>query len=238
MIVIGTHPAMDGHPVDGAVSLVNQAIGFAAGAPTTGAYVTLGCFYDASAPGTAVKVLSPFGAFQAVGQNGCSADVHLVTADAALSGLSDASLSSWRAAPARCDTDTGFAAWPSSFAPVAIARDVTSSYVSADGSSGAPFILARNANGPVALPPSSALSVPEIHPAPETTSATASTTLNFDGSASVQGITIDAICDDCAPDAFFGGDNVGLGTRVHLDIRVQVDADWQRRPGALDRLDL
>jgi GTP-binding protein Era len=29
-----------------------------------------------------------------------------------------------------------------------------------------------------------------------------------------------------------------LGTRVHLDIRVQVDADWQRRPGALDRLGL
>ncbi len=29
-----------------------------------------------------------------------------------------------------------------------------------------------------------------------------------------------------------------LGTRVHLDIRVQVDADWQRRSGSLDRLGL
>jgi len=29
-----------------------------------------------------------------------------------------------------------------------------------------------------------------------------------------------------------------LGTRVHLDIRVQVDADWQRRAGSLDRLGL
>ena len=27
-----------------------------------------------------------------------------------------------------------------------------------------------------------------------------------------------------------------LGTRVHLDLRVKVDPDWQRRPGALDRL--
>jgi GTP-binding protein Era len=29
-----------------------------------------------------------------------------------------------------------------------------------------------------------------------------------------------------------------LGTRVHLETRVKVDADWQRRPGALDRLGL
>ena len=28
------------------------------------------------------------------------------------------------------------------------------------------------------------------------------------------------------------------GTRVDLDIRVQVDADWQRRAGALDWLGL
>ena len=27
-----------------------------------------------------------------------------------------------------------------------------------------------------------------------------------------------------------------LGTRVHLDLRVKVDPDWQRKPGALDRL--
>jgi GTPase len=29
-----------------------------------------------------------------------------------------------------------------------------------------------------------------------------------------------------------------LGTRVHLDLRVKVEADWQRRAGALDRLGL
>jgi GTP-binding protein Era len=29
-----------------------------------------------------------------------------------------------------------------------------------------------------------------------------------------------------------------LGTRVHLDLRVKVDPDWQRRPGSLDRLGL
>jgi len=29
-----------------------------------------------------------------------------------------------------------------------------------------------------------------------------------------------------------------LGTRVHLDLHVKVDPDWQRRPGALDRLGL
>jgi GTP-binding protein Era len=29
-----------------------------------------------------------------------------------------------------------------------------------------------------------------------------------------------------------------LGVRVHLETRVRVDPDWQRRPGALDRLGL
>ena len=29
-----------------------------------------------------------------------------------------------------------------------------------------------------------------------------------------------------------------LGTRVHLETRVKVDPDWQRRAGALDRLGL
>jgi GTP-binding protein Era len=29
-----------------------------------------------------------------------------------------------------------------------------------------------------------------------------------------------------------------LGTRVHLDLRVKVDPDWQRKPGSLDRLGL
>ena len=27
-----------------------------------------------------------------------------------------------------------------------------------------------------------------------------------------------------------------LGTRIHMDTRVRVDRDWQRRPQALDRL--
>ena len=29
-----------------------------------------------------------------------------------------------------------------------------------------------------------------------------------------------------------------LGARVHLDLHVKVDADWQRRPSSLDRLGL
>ncbi len=265
VIVVGTHPAMGGHPVAGATTLGSQAISFATGTPRTGAYVTLGCFYDASAPGTKVAVLTPFGTFQAVGQNGCSADAHVIAADPALTGLTDATLTGWRPSPARCDTDTGFAAWPSSFNALVIARDVTSSFVAPDRSSGAPFLLARGDNligilcgngvldpteqcddgnnvsgdgcsascrletptSTLSAPAPSAmsLSVPELLPSPkpQTVSATANTTLNFDGTASVQGVPVDVICDACAPDALFGGDNVGLGARVNLDVSATWD---------------
>ena len=47
--------------------------------------------------------------------------------------------------------------------------------------------------------------------------STASTTLNFSGSATVQSFgPVGVICDACAPDAAFGGDNVGLGARLIL----------------------
>jgi GTP-binding protein Era len=29
-----------------------------------------------------------------------------------------------------------------------------------------------------------------------------------------------------------------LGTRIHLDLRVKVEKDWQQRPGVMDRLGL
>ena len=244
IIVVGTHPAFNGHPVPGAVALANRALNFATSAAGTGAYITLGCFYDVSPPGTEVGLLQPLGSFRVVGQDGCSGDAHLVARDPALGDLTDDQLSNWRPGKGQCDTDTGFVSWPSSFTPLAIARDVVSSFVAPDGTKGSPFILARGEGLTVAgarsfdAPLTDASSAPSVAPLrtsdvpPATSSAlgmmtssavTASTTLSFDGTRSVQGFGVNVICDDCAPDAFFGGDNVGLGARVNLDVSATWD---------------
>ena len=68
--------------------------------------------------------------------------------------------------------------------------------------------------------------------------STASTTLDFSGSATVQTTpTFGLICDDCAPDAAFGGDNVGLGARVTLSAvatwNPTAKVDYQYSPSLL-----
>jgi len=68
--------------------------------------------------------------------------------------------------------------------------------------------------------------------------ATASTTLNFSGSATVQSFgPVGVICDGCAPDALFGGDNVGLGARLTLsavaDWNPTAKVDYQYSPSLL-----
>jgi hypothetical protein len=68
--------------------------------------------------------------------------------------------------------------------------------------------------------------------------STASTTLNFSGSATVQTTpTFGLICDDCAPDVAFGGDNVGLGARVTLSAvaswHPSARVDYQYSPSLL-----
>ena len=79
------------------------------------------------------------------------------------------------------------------------------------------------ADVPALAPLSSAASVmPELVPVPMSGS-TATTNLTFSGNRSVQGLFGAAICDVCAPDLLFGGDDVGLGVRVSLD----VNADWK-----------
>src|SRR5439155_3440992 len=60
----------------------------------------------------------------------------------ALSGLTDTDLSNWS-----CSTHEGFVQWPAEFKVLAISRDVPSSYTAPDGSSGAPYIVARGGSG-------------------------------------------------------------------------------------------
>ncbi len=68
--------------------------------------------------------------------------------------------------------------------------------------------------------------------------STASTTLPFAGTATVQSFgPVSVICDPCAPDALFGGANVGLGARVTLSAVAQWNpsarVDYQYSPSLL-----
>ena len=136
VIINGTDPAFhDGTP--GARLLTNRSIAFAAAkAGKTGLYLSLSC--SGGAPtGTPVSVLSEFGSFSVRGQN---ADrTHIVATHPALEGLTDAALSNWGNS-----THEGFVTWPDlTFEVLAINLDIPSTYRAPDGTTGAPYILAR-----------------------------------------------------------------------------------------------
>jgi len=244
VILVGAHPGFNGRSKRGAESLASSAIRFAADATTTGSYVSVGCYFDAAPPGTAVKLLEPFGSFAAFGQEGCPEDAHIVVTHPALAALTDADLSGWRRGRGGCDTETGFSTWPSSFEVVAISRDTPSTFVGPDESTGSPYILARGESlvgvlcGDGVMNPTeqcddgnnfggdgcsascrveiaesettSALTVSPLSP------ATASTTLDFSGNASVQSGGGAARTAGVIP-----GDDE-LGARVNVD----VTASW------------
>jgi len=141
VIVVGTDPAYHAGGQPGAVTLTNKCIAFAAAdAGKTGAYVCLSCYYYAASSGTPVNVLDPFGTFTVVGQGGCPANSHIIATHPAITGLTDAALSNWG-----CSTHEGFVSWPVSFDPLAISLDVPSTFVAGDGTTGAPYIMARGA---------------------------------------------------------------------------------------------
>lgn len=137
VITIGTDPVLH-QAVPGAVTLINRGINYAAAAATTGAYINLSCYYFAAVAGTPVPVLDQFGAFTVVGQGGCPSNSHIIAVHPALVGLTDADLSYWS-----CSTHEGFDGWPVDFLPLAISLDVPSPFVAPDGTSGAPYIMAR-----------------------------------------------------------------------------------------------
>ncbi len=143
VILIGTDPVFHASSQPGAPALINAGIAYASGRPgTTGLYFTLSCYYVESSLGTDVPVLDAIsspGQFTVQGEeDGCPNAAHIVTASEALAGLSDSILSNWS-----CSTHEGFDSWPSDYSVLAINEDLASSYVAPDGSSGAPYILAR-----------------------------------------------------------------------------------------------
>jgi len=145
VVVIGTDP--DFHRTQGGAALTKSGLAFAAAEPgKTGAYITLSCYYfnvPTSTP-VPVPVLDQFGSFTVHGQNvpggaSCPAQSHIVATHPALAGLTDANLSNWG-----CSFHEGFVLpLPSDFLVLAIALDVPSTFVAADGTSGTPYIIAR-----------------------------------------------------------------------------------------------
>ncbi len=137
------HSAYGYAPAQGGETLAKSAMAFVvAQAGKTGLYVSLSCYYHATAAGTPVSVLSEFGAFTVTGV-GCYNDSHIVVAHAALAGLTDASLSSWS-----CSVHEAFDGYPADFLPLAIAEDtggppLPGSKSFPDGTSGVPYIMVR-----------------------------------------------------------------------------------------------
>ena len=141
VIVNGTDPVYHAPFQAGAVTLINRSINFAAAEPgKTGLYLSLSCYYHAAPANTPVPVLDQFGPFEVVGQGGCPAISHIVASHPALAGLTDADLSNWS-----CSTHEGFMpnSIPVTFEVLAISTDIPSTYVAPDGTTGAPYIVAR-----------------------------------------------------------------------------------------------
>ncbi|HWM20003.1 MAG TPA: SGNH/GDSL hydrolase family protein [Ilumatobacteraceae bacterium] len=140
VIIDGTDPVF--HKAQGGLQLSRSAIAFAvADVNRTGMYTSLSCYFHDTAPTTPVPMLDGLapGGFNVSGV-GCHNDAHIVADHPALDGLTDISLSNWN-----CSVHEGFAAWPASFQPLAIAEGV-GSYIAADGTVGFPYILARSAS--------------------------------------------------------------------------------------------
>jgi Ca2+-binding RTX toxin-like protein len=136
VVIIGTDETW--HEVQGGAALMEKAAAFSvAESGKTGAYISLSCYYHGRDPGTPVPLLDGFGNFTATGV-GCFNDAHIVATHAALSGLTDDTLSNWS-----CSVHEAFDAWPVSFEVLAIAEGIGAVYTAPDGTVGTPYILAR-----------------------------------------------------------------------------------------------
>lgn len=141
VVVIGTDPSYHQSEQPGAKTLMNNSIRFAASEAgnLTGAYISLSCYYGA-APETTVTVLDQFGVFRVRGNLDCYNKAHIVATHPAIDTLSDADISNWS-----CSVHEILFEFPTNFAPLAIAKDITGSgnRTFIDGTSGVPYIIAR-----------------------------------------------------------------------------------------------
>jgi hypothetical protein len=152
VIVTGADPEYHGDSSGGggddpgAVTYINRALAFAAGAPVqTGAYVALSAYYDGT--DTPARVLDAFapGGFSSTG--GDDDDIHIDPAVSGPTGLNNSTLSNWSDT-----THTYFSRYPSTFKVWAIGVDPSGPYTTSDGQQGFPNFLVRPA-GPTCLVP-------------------------------------------------------------------------------------
>jgi hypothetical protein len=137
IVIVGTDPVY--HAGQGGDTVTRRGIDFAIDqVGTTGAYITLSCYYHDTAPNTPVPLLDGIGGggFTVTGV-GCYNDAHIVAESPALAGLSDSDISNWS-----CSVHEALQSWPGGLVPLAIARDFDSSFTASDGTQGPPYILA------------------------------------------------------------------------------------------------
>lgn len=145
VIIIGTDEQFhQGSPFgtgQGALLMDGAAAFVVAQEGTTGAYISLSCYYHGVAPDTAVPMLDDaFGSagdFTVTGVPGCFDDVKIVAAHPALASVTDAILSNWS-----CSVHEAFDNWPIDFEVLAMAVTGTA-FTAPDGTVGTPYILAR-----------------------------------------------------------------------------------------------
>lgn len=165
VIVLGndtTFHVLAGTPLPADPRLVTRkGIEFATSNSSTGAFVSLSCYYTFSPPNTPVPVLSPFtngAAFSLEGNLSCDGNMHNPgVGPASLNVLTDPVLSNWG-----CSVHEGFNTFPSSFDVVAIDANHTSGagvLHFPDGSSGLPFIVTKTAAGPTCIEGTQALDI-------------------------------------------------------------------------------
>ncbi len=162
VLVAGAAPAFaaEGNSnVPGANAFLEAAIKYAAEGNTTGLYVSLDCYYSTASSGTAVSFLSDIdgGGFAVQGDGGgsCSNSGTLnvpVLDYAGIQDLDNLDLASWP-----CAVQESFTSYPSATAPLAIDRGVSSSFTTADGMSGQPYILVSNPSVPTYIAPGGAI---------------------------------------------------------------------------------
>ncbi|KAK4178505.1 hypothetical protein QBC36DRAFT_156122, partial [Triangularia setosa] len=149
MVLIGTDPSYHSkwYKLAGASAMIRDSIGLAStGKNGTGMYFSLSCYYQSKAAPTAIEALSEIGDFKVRGNLTCLNKAHIVATDGSMTSLTDAMASNWN-----CSAHEVFTEYPTmgngAFEPLAIALDTNGlgERIFADGTRGAPYIIARGA---------------------------------------------------------------------------------------------
>ena len=163
--IVGTDPVfhnMNGNNQAGALKVTDDAVAYALAHPgTTGAYISLSCYYASSSTATAPAVLSGIagGGFSVHGGVTCADSGHVesdtASATVSWSNLTDSDLYFWS-----CSVHEAFLSWPSTFVPLAIDPSASPpDYTGSDGIAGQPYILVLNESAATGLSAPQNLSV-------------------------------------------------------------------------------